>query len=369
MTPMHTTQRHHPIVPPYLLDRIATLDDPRYRVASDAARHSLQHDQPIRELRATTAVPRFLRAEREAHDERPAAAPGTAPRPDRRISDAEHAETLPGRLVRREGQPPVGDAAVDEAYDGLGETFELFARVFARDSVDGAGRPLEATVHFGDRYDNAFWDGERMVFGDGDGEIFRGFADARSVVGHELTHGVIDHTAQLRYEGQSGALNEHLADVFGALVEQYANGQDAEAASWLIGEGVFTDAVEGRALRSMLEPGTAYDDDVLGRDPQPDHMSRYVETAEDHGGVHLNSGIPNRAFALASRELGGFAWERTGRIWYDTMTSGRLATTAGFAEFAGETLRVARARFGDDSVEHRAVANAWTTVGVTPAER
>lgn len=360
---------HRAIVPPYLLDRLAGLDDPRYRVAIDAAARSLRRDQPLRELRSTTGLPTFLRGEREARDERPAAAPGSAQRPDRRISDAEHAEALPGRLVRREGQPASGDPAVDDAYDGLGDTFELFARVFTRDSIDGAGAPLEATVHFGERYDNAFWDGERMVFGDGDGEIFRGFTDSRSVVGHELTHGVIDHTAGLRYEGQSGALNEHLADVFGALVEQYANGQDAEAATWLIGEGVFTDAVEGRALRSMLEPGTAYDDDVLGRDPQPDHMSGYVDTTEDHGGVHLNSGIPNRAFALASRELGGFAWERTGAIWYDVMTSGRLSTTADFTEFAGETVRVARALFGDGSPEHLAVANAWTSVGVTPAAR
>lgn len=360
---------HRAIVPPYLLDRLATLDDPRYRVAIDAAARSLRRDEPLRELRAATGMPPFLRGERDARDERPAAAPGSAPRPDRRISDAEHAEVLPGRLVRREGQPATGDAAVDDAYEGLGETFELFARVFTRDSIDGAGAPLEATVHFGERYDNAFWDGERMVFGDGDGEIFRGFADSRSVIGHELTHGVIDHTARLRYEGQSGALNEHLADVFGALVEQYANGQDAEAATWLIGEGVFTDAVEGRALRSMIEPGTAYDDDILGRDPQPDHMSRYVETTEDHGGVHLNSGIPNRAFALASRELGGFAWERTGRIWYDAMTSGRLATTADFAEFAGETVRIARVLYGDGSPEHLAVANGWTSVGVAPAAR
>jgi Zn-dependent metalloprotease len=357
------------IVPPYLLSRIAAADDPRYRTARAAAERSLRRDEPIRELRSTTGTPPFLRAEVEARDERPAAAPGTAPAPDRRISDAEHAETLPGRLVRREGQPPSGDADVDDAYDGLGETFALFARVFARDSIDGAGLPLEATVHFGEAYDNAFWDGERMVFGDGDGEIFRGFADSRSVVGHELTHGVIDHTAQLRYEGQSGALNEHIADVFGALVEQYANGQDAEAATWLIGEGVFTDAVEGRALRSMIAPGTAYDDDVLGRDPQPDHMSRFIETTDDHGGVHLNSGIPNRAFALASRELGGFAWEHTGRIWYDVLTSGRLSTNATFAEFAGETVRVARALYGAESAETRAVANAWSSVGVTPAER
>src|SRR6478752_6790931 len=361
------TRMHRGIVPPYLLSRLATLDDPQYRIASDAAQRSLRRDEPIRELRSTTAVPPFLRAEREARDERPAAAPGTAPRPDRRISDAEHAETLPGRLVRREGRPPVGDAAVDEAYDGLGETFELYARVFSRDSIDGAGRPLEATVHFGERYDNAFWDGERMVFGDGDGEIFRGFADSRSVVGHELTHGVIDHTAQLRYEGQSGALNEHLADVFGALVEQYANGQDAEAATWLIGEGVFTDAVEGRALRSMIEPGTAYDDDVLGRDPQPADMSGYVVTAGDNGGVHINSGIPNRAFALAAVELGGRAWERAGLVWYRTLTSGKLSRTANFAAFAAATIHAAEAEFGATSAEVSAVRSGWKTVGVTPA--
>ncbi len=96
---------------------------------------------------------------------------------------------------------------------------------------------------------------------------------------------------------------------------------------WLIGEGVFTDPVEGRAIRSMIEPGTAYDDDILGKDPQPDHFDRYIDTDEDNGGVHLNSGIPNRAFALAARELGGFAWEHAGRVWYDVLTSGRLGPT------------------------------------------
>ena len=144
------------------------------------------------------------------------------------------------------------------------------------------------------------------------------------MIGHELAHGVTERTARLRYQGQSGALNEHVSDVFGALVEQYAMGQDAESATWLIGEGVFTDAVEGRAIRSMIEPGTAYDDDILGKDPQPDHFDRYIDTDEDNGGVHLNSGIPNRAFALAATELGGFAWEHAGRVWYDVLTSGRL---------------------------------------------
>ncbi|WP_350347049.1 M4 family metallopeptidase [Agromyces sp. G08B096] len=356
------SRQPHAIVPPYLLARLAAAGDERYPIAADAARRSLVRDVPVREWRLLGEPPAF------AADRQPAALPDAPSTPDRRISDAERSETLPGRLVRREGQAATGDDAVDDAYDGLGDTHRLFDRVFGRDSIDGRGLPLEATVHYGDRYDNAFWDGERMVFGDGDGEVFTGFTGSLSVIGHELAHGVTERTAALRYQGQSGALNEHVSDVFGALVEQYALGQDAEAATWLIGEGIFTDAVQGRALRSMLEPGTAYDDDVLGRDPQPAHYDDYVQTTDDNGGVHLNSGIPNRAFALAATELGGFAWEHVGRLWYDTLVSGRLAADTGFHRFAGETVRAAGERFGADSREAQAVRRGWQTVGIEPED-
>ncbi|MDQ2660937.1 MAG: M4 family metallopeptidase [Actinomycetota bacterium] len=355
---------HAAIVPPYLLAHIALAAGPRFDAAAEAARRSLLRDHPVREWRFSGELPSFIAPERPAHDERPAAAPGTAPQPDRRISDAEGDDTLPGRLVRREGDPATGDDAVDEAYVGLGDTFELFARVFTRDSIDDAGMPLEATVHYGDHYDNAFWDGERMVFGDGDGQVFRGFTGSLSVIGHELAHGVTERTAKLRYQGQSGALNEHVSDVFGALVEQYSMGQDAASATWLIGEGVFTDLVEGRAIRSMSEPGTAYDDEILGRDPQPDHFDRYIETDDDNGGVHLNSGIPNRAFAVAAIELGGFAWEHVGRIWYDVLTSGRLRTNSDFRQFARETVRAAHERHGPVSHETRAIEGGWAAVGL-----
>ncbi|MGR0320016.1 M4 family metallopeptidase [Agromyces sp. ZXT2-3] len=382
------SHRRAGIVPPYLLLRIAAAPE-YFDVAAEAARRSLLRDEPMRELRVEGAHPGLLphehtrssTLEREAARARGAeggveagaeagAEPGieapAEPSPDRRISDAEHAESLPGRLVRAEGQPPTGDGAADQAYDGLGEVYALFQRVYGRDAIDGEGAVLEATVHFGDRYDNAFWDGERMVFGDGDGEVFRGFTQSLSVIGHELAHGVTEYTARLRYRNQSGALNEHVSDVFGALTEQYAMGQDAEAATWLIGEGIFTGLVQGRALRSMLEPGTAYDDDVLGRDPQPAHFRDYVETDADNGGVHLNSGIPNRAFALAAVELGGFAWEHVGRVWYDALTGGTLRPNDGFAVFAATTLAAARDRYGDESREAAAVASGWSTVGVEP---
>ncbi|WP_436407436.1 M4 family metallopeptidase [Agromyces litoreus] len=365
------------IVPPYLLLRIAAAEE-HYDIAAEAARRSLVRDDPMRELRAEGLPSTFPPHERPglvadrpgptAVGEHPGEGVGLAPEPapDRRISDAEGIETLPGRLVRAEGEPSTGDADADEAYDGLGEVFALFARAYGRDAIDGCGAPLEATVHFGDRYDNAFWDGERMVFGDGDGEVFRGFTQSLSVIGHELTHGLTEATARLRYRDESGALNEHVSDVFGALVEQYAMGQDAGAATWLIGEGVFTPLVEGRALRSMLEPGTAYDDDVLGRDPQPAHLRDFIRTDADNGGVHLNSGIPNRAFALAAVELGGFAWEHVGHAWYDTLTDGVLGPDDGFSVFSAATLAAARSRFGTGSREAAAVAAGWRAVGVEP---
>jgi Zn-dependent metalloprotease len=267
--------------------------------------------------------------------------------------------------VRTEDDPPVDDASANEAFDGLGATFEMLLAAFQRNSLDGLGAGLDATVHYGVDYDNAFWDGERMVFGDGDGEVFQGFTRSISVIGHELGHGVIQHTANLEYQGQPGALNESIADVLGALTEQYTAGQSADQATWLIGAGIFTDEVQGQALRSMIEPGTAYDDDELGKDPQPDHMSDFVQTTEDNGGVHINSGIPNRAFALAARALGGNAWDRAGSVWYRTL-SGGLSSTATFREFADATVATASREYGEEVTA--AVRDAWTTVGVLDAE-
>jgi Zn-dependent metalloprotease len=221
-------------------------------------------------------------------------------------------------------------------------------------------------VHYGEEYDNAFWDGERMVFGDGDGEVFRRFTIAVSVIGHELTHGVTQYTANLRYQGQSGALNESVSDVFGALVEQHSKGQDAATASWLIGEGLFTERINGVALRSMKAPGTAYDDPLLGKDPQPQHMDEYVDTEEDSGGVHINSGIPNRAFSLAAIAIGGSAWESVGAVWYDTLTSGAVPPNCDFAGFATATVAAAGRRFGGSAREREAVIDAWRTVGIEP---
>ncbi len=333
------------IVPPHILDKLA--QDGR-----ESAARTLQADSALRTRRRVTAL-RFTPS--------PSVPTGT---PQRTVYDAENTETLPGRKVRGEGDGPVGDATVNRAHAGLGATFDLFLQVYGRDSMDGTGLPLDATVHYGVDYANAFWDGTQMVFGDGDGDLFLDFTLPVDVIGHELAHGFTQHTANLEYYGQSGALNESVSDVFGALVKQYALGQSAAEADWLIGAGLLGPGVDrGVALRSMKEPGTAYDDDVLGKDPQPGHMDDYVRTSRDNGGVHINSGIPNRAFHLLATELGGNAWERAGQIWYDVMTGDALTPETRFTEFAAATAAAAKARYGD-AVELQAVAKAWTAVGV-----
>ena len=346
----------HGIVPPYLLTRISRLDDAKFAVAANAARNALEHDKTMRSVRLNFSF-----------DENNYLVAELVDAPDRTVSDAATSETLPGRVVRREGESPVGDPAVDEAYDGLGATFALFSEVYGRNSIDAVGLPLDATVHYGELYDNAFWNGERMVFGDGDGEIFSRFTASLSVIGHELSHGVTQYSAGLVYRDQSGAVNESISDVFGALVEQHSRSQSVTEATWLIGEGIFTDKVEGSALRSLKAPGTAFDDDILGKDPQPAHMRDYVDTDDDDGGVHLNSGIPNRAFYLAAEALGGRAWERAGQIWYDTITGPTLTARADFAAFAAVTLEAAGSRYGATSAEVAAVRGGWAGVGITPA--
>jgi Zn-dependent metalloprotease len=285
----------------------------------------------------------------------------------RSIYTAKNGTQLPGNLVRSEGQGTSGDKAVDEAYDGLGDTYKLYEDVFGRDSLDGKGLPLVASVHFGQDYDNAEWDGQQMLFGDGDGVYFNRFTISVDVIGHELTHGVTQYTAGLEYHDQSGALNESFSDIFGSLVKQYANDQAANQADWLIGLGLFTDKVQGGdpkygpALRSMLHPGTAYNDPTLGPDPQPDNMKGYVHTTDDNGGVHINSGIPNRAFALAAQAIGGNSWDAAGHIWYKTLLS--LPSTAQFQDVADMTYQIAG---GPDftSIDQKAVYDAWDQVGI-----
>ena len=336
------------VIPPHMLRHLAEHGDDytRERVAS-----TLYHSQQITAGRTATLIA-----------ERADAAPSSS-RKVRRVYDARHKQTLPGKLVMGDGKAVSTDIEAMEAFDGCGATYDFFAKIFGRKSIDGKGLPLISTVHYGTNFDNAMWNGKQMVYGDGDGKLFNRFTIALDVIGHELTHGVTQYTAALEYHDQSGALNEHLSDVFGIMVKQFTLGQTASQSDWLIGAGLLAPGVRGKAIRSMKAPGTAYDDPSLGRDPQPAHMRNYVGSDDDNGGVHVNSGIPNHAFYLVATALGGNAWLVAAPIWYRVLTT-KLSAHADFQDFATATVVAAGEEFGVGSRVQTTVAEAWSQVGL-----
>ena len=350
------------IVPPNVL--IQLIDDGSPELRTSAVR-TLAISERVRERRAVTR--RLVQ-----HQPQAAVALLLAPVGAKRtVYDVDHGSqgNLPGTKVRAEGDPEVTDVAVNQAYDGSGTTFDFYEQVFNRNSVDGQGLELVSSVHFETDYDNAFWDGSQMVYGDGDGQMFKrgGFTECLDVMAHELTHGVTQFTAGLRYRAQSGALNESFSDVFGSLVRQRSLGQTADQADWLIGEGIMGPELPGEALRSLKAPGTAFK-----FDNQPADMAHYVNLPDDgdprhdNGGVHINSGIPNHAFYLAAIGIGGNAWEKAGAIWYTTLTT-RLNENSQFQDAADATVAVSGELYGAGGTEQQAVRSAWAQVGITPA--
>lgn len=332
------------IVPPHILRQIADSGDARLRA---------------RAIRALTIRARF-EGRRDILSQISLGNP--LGEKYRTVFDAKEGRRLPGALVRTEGDAAGGDPKVNAVYDSLGIFYDFFHDVYGRNSLDNRGGRLSAVVHFESDFDNAFWDGRQVVFGDGDGVIFKGFSRSLETLAHELAHGIIQYESGLDYQDQPGALNESLADVFASLVKQYHRNQDVDAADWLIGSDVLAPGVQGAGLRSLKEPGSAYDDAILGKDPQVANLRNYVKVNEDRGGVHINSGIPNRAFYLVAKQLGGYAWEEAGQIWYDSLRRFRRETD--FQEAATITFQVVGDLYGAGSSQQQAVKNAWEEVGV-----
>jgi len=344
------------ILPPHVLRDIAQTGTEEQR---QAALDTLAADSTFRTLRAIRQAAPVATAAPATVSLAAVAGTGEPKQLQRTLFDCHNSRRLPGDPVRTEGAPTTGDPAVDEAYDGLGTTYDFYWETLRRNSINDQGMPLNGHVHYGNRFNNAFWDGQRMIFGDGDGVLFNRFTIAIDIMGHELTHGVTEKVAQLIYQDQSGALNESISDVYGSLVKQYYIGkQVAEDADWLIGQGIWADPARGEALRSMKEPGTAFEGDT-----QPAHMDEYVNTIDDNGGVHINSGIPNKAFYLAATGMGGYAGTKAGPIWYAALRDPRLKPDASFVQFARLTVINAEILFpGSD--ERQIVEDAWREVGV-----
>lgn len=336
----------HCILPPHVLDRMLDHTDKKIR---EIARENLGAAAAMRAVRSVMPT-RSLTA-----------LGGLSSGKYREVYDAKNMTGLPGKLVRAEGGKKSKDKTVNQAYDGAGDTYDFYKTVLGRDSLDGQGLRLVSTVHVGEDFNNAFWNGSQMAYGDGDGQVFVPFTRSLDVIGHELSHGVVSYTADLVYQGEPGALNEHFADVFGSLVKQWKKKQTVATANWLIGEDIVTKAATRTALRSMAAPGTAHkNDEFLGTDPQPWHYTKRYKGSKDYGGVHINSGIPNHAFYLAAMALGGSAWSTVGPIWYEALTT-RLTQTSTFKELRKATIDIA----GKTSAAAKAaVTAAWAKVGV-----
>jgi Zn-dependent metalloprotease len=342
----------HCVVPPYIVDRLTQSKNPKVRKAALA---SLVEDAQFRTSRRMISMAPQLAALGSAQSKK-----------NRLVYSAKNARTLPGKLIRVEGSARSKDVTVNEAYDYSGATYDFFFKLFGRKSLDDKNMSLVSTVHAieprGGPLNNAFWNGTQMVYGDGDGVIFNRFTQSIDVVAHELTHGITSFTSNLTYQDEPGALNEHFSDVFGSLVRQWYLGQTAKAADWLIGKDILLPASSGtrRALRDMLNPGTAYvNDPELGDDPQPASYAKRYLGRLDNGGVHLNSGIANRAFALTAIALGGNAWTTAGAIWYDLLR--QLSPNSGFADCAKLCRQIAG---GYGRRTSAAVDKAWTAVGL-----
>ena len=329
------------IIPPHILEHLA-------KTGKTNVLRSHSRSQRLREKRIFAAA--IFVAPEVSEDLR------------RLISDAGKNWWLPGNQVRTEGEDPVADDTVNRAYDGSGHVFKFYKERYNRNSLDGNGATLKSTVHYGEDYLNAFWDGEQMVYGDGDNETFTDFTLSLDVIAHELTHGLIEHTADLAYENQSGALNESFADVFGAVIRQSVKGQDgSEQDHWKIGKEIFTPNFPGDALRDLSAPGTAYSHPSLGDDPQPAHVLKFKflpnTRAGDWGGVHINSGIPNRAFYGVSQRLETL---EAADIWYHALL--KLSPFAQFRDAYQATIKAAN----ESGITNAALAvqAGWGEVGI-----
>ncbi|MDM5187079.1 M4 family metallopeptidase [Bacillus sp. DX4.1] len=273
--------------------------------------------------------------------------------------DAKNRSTLPGTLWADTDNifNASRDAAAVDAHYYAGVTYDYYKNTFNRNSINNAGAPLKSTVHYGSNYNNAFWNGSQMVYGDGDGSTFVALSGGVDVIGHELTHAVTEYSSNLIYQNESGALNEAISDVFGTLVEYYDNRNP----DWEVGEDIYTPGQAGDALRSMSDPAKYGD---------PDHYSKRYTGSSDNGGVHTNSGIINKAAYLLANggthygvTVNGIGKDKVGAIYYRANTVYFTESTT-FSQARAGLVQAAADLYGANSAEVTAVKQSYDAVGV-----
>ncbi len=275
------------------------------------------------------------------------------------LFDCGNLTALPGKPLATVDQAAPAAAAVAAVTTRV---LEFYLTVLGRDSIDGRGAPVISSLNYGQQFQNAFWSGQLMVYGNGDQHVFVDFWHAPDVICHEITHGVTERESGLVYEGESGAVSESISDCFAAVFNQWTRGLPAsEPSGWLLGAGILGATATDQdftCLRDMISPTAPH-----CLTPQPS----IYPNRDPAGDVHLNSGIPNRAFALFARAVGGNAYEAPIRLWYAACTDKGLTANATIADFAAATIRAANAWAGADAATlPAALRNAWTTVKVVP---
>lgn len=340
------------IVPPDVLTRFAADTG-----LSSALRQSLLH---------SAQISAHFRALREAHSALtqttislplplpPALDPHVLP-PDQ-VYDCQHHTAEPGVPVPNpEGS---SDAAAKRAFTESEGVARFYWDLFQRDSIDGHHMTLVSSIHYSVQFNNAFWNGSQMTYGDGDGQTFLDFTLGDDVIAHELTHGVTQHSLGLAYSDEAGGLNESISDVFGSMFRQWEKGQTAAQADWLIGADIIGPVAKQKGytcLRDMAAPKAAH-----AMAAQPDRYYPGIGNLNPH----YSSGPPNLAFCLAAKAIGEHSWEKAGRIWYKALTDFGPSPNMTMPQFAGRTRTLAQNLFSSDASIHTAVDNAWTSVGL-----
>ena len=272
------------------------------------------------------------------------------------VSDCQHGSTLPGVPVANPGSS--SDATAKRAFVEATGVAEFYQTVFGRNSVDNAGKTLASSVHFSVNYNNAFWNGNQMTYGDGDGNIFIDFTNSNDVIAHELTHGVTQFSAQLAYANEAGGLNESMSDVFGSMYRQWRGKQTVDKADWLIGKDIMGPGAIAKGFTCLRDMSSPADKHCLAA--QPTKFSQYKNGMDPH----YSSGIPNFAFYKAATAIGGKSWEKTGKIWYQALTGFAPQPNMKMSVFAKRTRTLAKSLFAGDPLVFGAVDKAWTAVGL-----
>jgi len=337
------------IVPKDVLERLAgdkKLSAELRKAAADSAKLS----DAMRSLRNQYGVLAGLAQAAGAHLVDLAAAPKVT------VYDSRNTQTLPGTPVK---SPKTSkDASAKRCFTETSSVAEFYKSVFGRNSVDNAGMTLMSSIHFGHNYNNAMWNGQQMVYGDGDGKLFIDFTKGNDVIGHELTHGVTQYSLQLAYSGDAGGLNESVSDCFGSMFRQWEANQDVNSADWLIGADIMGSVAKSRGfkcLRNMAKPA-----DKAALAPQPTKYSQITPGMDPH----YSSGPPNLAFCTACKTLGGKSWEKIGQVWYTVLTTSGAQPQITMPQFAARCRQTATQLYPKLPAVGAAVDAGWKSIGI-----